>query len=337
MSTYQAQFDFEAGDTVELSVRRGELLRALAPPQDGWLNVEVINGDGRRGYVPLGYVTKASAAAKSTEGQPQASSAASRGGQIPVQATTAAPDRRDVAFQPAASRPHDYAGAAAAATESPAPYLQQNTRRPSAAIPSSAAAVPAPSARSRQVHVEETSPPQGGHHHHHHTDTAHNVASHVDPKHGDGGQPHSSAAGALPGTLMFSSAIPNPAAVVEGFMKNEVYFRQLMKQRQDALAKIESAMAEVVSEVAVCKDRNHQVSRKLKDLDQLIGNERRKWKARADEERLVLAQRSQTPLQSTTTTMTLTSYSSTANNNAASSATQQLQGTDHHAAVVRRL
>lgn len=106
------------------------------------------------------------------------------------------------------------------------------------------------------------------------------------------------------GAIMVSSAIPNPAAVVEGFMKNEVYFRQLMKQRQETLAKIESALSEVSGEVAQCRDRNSQVTRKLKDLDSLIVKERRKWKERADEERLVMAQKSApqaAPMQTTTT------------------------------------
>jgi hypothetical protein len=103
-----------------------------------------------------------------------------------------------------------------------------------------------------------------------------------------------------PPAMMVSSAIPNPAAVVEGFMKNEMYFRQLMKQRQEALTKIEAALGEVMTEVAVCRDRNSQVAKKLKDLDGLVTKERRKWKERADEERVVLAQKSAAPLSSTT-------------------------------------
>jgi hypothetical protein len=100
--------------------------------------------------------------------------------------------------------------------------------------------------------------------------------------------------------IMASSAIPNPSAVLEGFMKNEIFYRKLLKQRHDAMAKIEGAIAEATTELSVCRDKNAQMSRKLRDLDDTIQKERTKWNDRVNEERMLLAQRSAAPLQSMT-------------------------------------
>jgi gas vesicle protein len=85
--------------------------------------------------------------------------------------------------------------------------------------------------------------------------------------------------------------LSDPNSVVEAFMKNEVYFRQLMRQRQEALAKLESGINEAVADVAACKDKNSILARKLRDLDQTIEKERKKWRERVEEEKL-LVQRS---------------------------------------------
>lgn len=79
--------------------------------------------------------------------------------------------------------------------------------------------------------------------------------------------------------------LANPNAVVEAFMKNEVYFKQLMKQRQDSLAKLENGLAEALSEMSACKDKNAILARKLRDLDVTIEKERKKWKERVEEEK----------------------------------------------------
>lgn len=112
--------------------------------------------------------------------------------------------------------------------------------------------------------------------------------------------------------LVPSSGVPNPAAVVEGFMKNEMFYKQLMKQRQDAMQKIEAALSEATSELTVCKDKNTQLTRRLRELEAAMQKERSKWKERVDEERLLLAQRSKEPLTAMTTSTTI-SYTSTAN------------------------
>jgi hypothetical protein len=86
-------------------------------------------------------------------------------------------------------------------------------------------------------------------------------------------------------------AVVTPASVTEAFMKNEVYFKQLMKQRQEALAKLEMGIGEAVADVAACKDKNATLARKLRDLDATIEKERKKWAQRVDEEK-ALVQRS---------------------------------------------
>ena len=102
----------------------------------------------------------------------------------------------------------------------------------------------------------------------------------------------------------------NPAQVVEGFMRNEVFFKQLMKQREDSMNKIETALNEAQADLAACKDKNAQLTRKLKSMDQDMTKERQKWRERVEEERLLLAQRvgpaSAGTVTTTTTTLTRT-------------------------------
>lgn len=105
--------------------------------------------------------------------------------------------------------------------------------------------------------------------------------------------------------LVPSSGVPNPAAVVEGFMKNEIFYKQLMKQRQDAMQKIEASLTEATTELTVCKDKNGQLTRRLRELENAMQKERSKWKERVDEERLLLAQRSKEPLTNMTTSTTI--------------------------------
>lgn len=88
------------------------------------------------------------------------------------------------------------------------------------------------------------------------------------------------------GGMTPSDYAANPAAVVDAFMKNEVFFKQLMKQRQEALSKMEAALADASADVVSCKDRNAILARKLRDLDQQTEKERRKWKERVEEEKL---------------------------------------------------
>jgi hypothetical protein len=104
------------------------------------------------------------------------------------------------------------------------------------------------------------------------------------------------------------SSTVNPTTVVEGFMKNEIFYKQLMKQREDAMSKIDAALNEATAELAVCRDKNGQLTRKLRELDHAMNKERTKWKDRVEEERLLLAQKTANvvPMMSATSTTTTT-------------------------------
>ncbi|KAG5498769.1 hypothetical protein JKF63_03057 [Porcisia hertigi] len=79
--------------------------------------------------------------------------------------------------------------------------------------------------------------------------------------------------------------LENPNAVVDAFMKNEVYFNQLMQRRSSALAQMQSGLEEAMTEVAACKDRSAVLARKLRDLDDVVERERQRWMNRVDEEK----------------------------------------------------
>lgn len=81
------------------------------------------------------------------------------------------------------------------------------------------------------------------------------------------------------------SFLSNPNAVVEAFMKNEIYFKQLMRNRAASLAQLEEDLEESIAEVAACKDRNCSLTRKLRELDQVVEKERRRWTERLEEEK----------------------------------------------------
>jgi hypothetical protein len=123
-----------------------------------------------------------------------------------------------------------------------------------------------------------------------------------------------------------SNFLANPNAVVEAFMKNEVYFKQLMKQRQESLAKLENGIAEALTDITACKDKNSILARKLRDLDTTIEKERKKWKERVDEEKALVQRAANTSSagllsqQTTYTTTTTTQRSSSQGASARSSA-----------------
>eukprot|EP00759_Apiculatamorpha_spiralis_P023120 PhF_6_TR27003/c0_g1_i1/m.39423 len=81
-------------------------------------------------------------------------------------------------------------------------------------------------------------------------------------------------------------------ALEDSFLMNEVYYKQLVKQRQEAFARLESCVTTVTHEIRVCKERNSQLTRKVRELDSIIDQERRKWRERVEEEKAMLAKRS---------------------------------------------
>lgn len=80
-------------------------------------------------------------------------------------------------------------------------------------------------------------------------------------------------------------------ALEDSFLMNDVYYKQLVKQRQEAFARLETCVNTVSHEIRVCKERNGQLTRKVRELDSIIDQERRKWRERVEEEKSMLAKR----------------------------------------------
>jgi hypothetical protein len=179
MPKYRLQHDFNAQESIELSVRKGDIVSTEAKPEDGW--IEVTASNGAKGFVPFSFLKEATSPARTVPGPASGSG---------------------------------YAG---------------TTRYGS----------------------------------------------------GRSMSPASSEFGTL-------SA---PAPVIETFMKNELFYKDLLRQRQEAMERLERIIGEAAADIATCKDKNSQLTRKLKDLDQLLDKERRKWKDRVDEEKLILTQK----------------------------------------------
>ena len=93
-----------------------------------------------------------------------------------------------------------------------------------------------------------------------------------------------------------TSALPNPSAVVETFLKNEAHYKQLVAKRHEAMQNIKASIADASKKLTECKEKNIQLARRLGDLESTMQKERQKWRQRVDEERQLLAQKSSAPL-----------------------------------------
>lgn len=248
MKYFKVLHDFQATDAVELSVRKGDVLCAS----------ERVEQDGW---------LKVEMAADTR-----------RRGFVPVTYVKECP-----------APPSSYGLAPSAATAPPAggtftnaalnfgeKSLGGNSQAPSSSI-QAAYAPPATSRSSSQAYPSQ---------HHSGHGAADFGTPMVDRHHGGPSSQQQAGQGAPQGGS--GGFLLNPNAVVEAFMKNEVYFKQLMKSRQEALSKLENGISEAAADVAACKDKNAILARKLRDLDQTIEKERRKWKERVDEEKLLL-------------------------------------------------
>ena len=79
-----------------------------------------------------------------------------------------------------------------------------------------------------------------------------------------------------------------PGVLIESFMKNELYFRSLVKQRQETFQKLDSCINETASEIALCKSKNNNLAKKIRELDGMIEEDRAKWRSRVEEEKRLL-------------------------------------------------
>lgn len=276
MRHFRVAHDFQGEEAVELSVRKGELVFAAESiVQDGWIKVECVADARRCGFVPLSYLKEVS-----EEEAPQEHKRSNRSNspQQPHQVRTPSPRS-----QPAGAG--DLSPSPVAVPEANnGSHWREGARARGEAAPEYGEQIATASARSsRSPRDRSATTPQG--------DAARRV-SHTSERDQGGGPaslttnaPLTPARASTGGALVDRGLLSNPNTVVEAFMKNEVYFKQLMQRRADALAQMQGGFDEVLHEVSACKDRNSALARKLRELDQVIEKERRRWTERVEEEK----------------------------------------------------
>jgi hypothetical protein len=281
-ATVRCLYQFTGEDASEMNCQAGELLTIVGEENDGWTECARVANTAERGFVPTSYLVLR-----------ETSESLQRHIEVDLNANRQQQQRqqegRSGSVQSGAMR-----------LGSPATY----GAAPSVMAPSSGGLAHLTSSVGTSLSHQAITEPA----------SITGAGSHT----GGGGASGSSALVASSGFaspvfVVSSSTTPNPAAVVETFMKNEIYFKQLMKQRRDAIGKLDAALKDAASEVDAAKDKQQQLSRRLRDLDSMVQKERKKWKERVEEERLLLAQRmgaSGPPASSTT--VTTTTYSTRA-------------------------
>ncbi|KAK7195430.1 SH3 domain protein-like protein [Novymonas esmeraldas] len=260
MRYFTVAHEFRAEEDVELSVFKGEVLCATeGVAQDGWMKVEVATDARRRGFVPTSYLREISAA-EATASMP-----------APVAATAppATPASASPLRTPQRTGRESSSNAAALLNTTTSTSLDMASRSglapkgssPSAALTRSPEAAAARASSATVAAAAATTPAGGG-----------SGRSQLSPA--------QQAVGPVSRHLL-----ENPDAVVDAFMKNEVYFNQLMQRRATALAQMQSGLEEAMTEVAACKDRSAVLTRKLHDLDEVVERERQRWMDRVEEEK----------------------------------------------------
>ncbi|KAL7708189.1 SH3 domain protein-like protein [Lotmaria passim] len=249
MKYYIAAHDFTAEEEVELSVEKGEVLCASEGiVQDGWVKVEVITDARRRGFVPQSYLNELTAAEAMAFLEATSNASGKAAASTSLTHTPRQADRNTASSTVSTSLDVGSRSAVLPQKEqSPSP--RAGPRSPDGG---SAAAATAPTNSPRVTCAAETRPLT----------------------------PAQQATGPVNRHLL-----ENPNAAVDAFMKNEVYFKQLMQRRAAALAQMQSGIEEAMTEVAACKDRNAVLTRKLRDLDEVVERERARWMSRVKEEK----------------------------------------------------
>ncbi|KPA83344.1 SH3 domain protein-like protein [Leptomonas pyrrhocoris] len=262
--------DFRAEEDVELSVHKGEVLCSTeGVAQDGWIKLEVATDARRRGFVPTSYLRELTA----TEAMELLETTGEHhdGGTAPSAAFASSP-----VDTPRRGARGDTSTAAAAGPKGTPSSTSLDVGNRSAVVQRTQS--PSPRAASRS--------PNGG------LSTAAATAPTNSPRMHDSKATMAGTAGSHPLTPAQQATGPisrhlleNPSAAVDAFMKNEVYFKQLMQRRASALAHMQSGIEEAMTEVAACKDRNTVLTRKLRDLDEVVERERERWVHRVEEEK----------------------------------------------------
>eukprot|EP00762_Andalucia_godoyi_P007428 ANDGO_07860.mRNA.1 putative SH3 domain protein len=73
--------------------------------------------------------------------------------------------------------------------------------------------------------------------------------------------------------------------VSDTFAQHEVQFRQILKAREETFRKLEASLQATADEVRQCQGRNADLGGKIRELDSMIEEERRKWKDRLEIEK----------------------------------------------------
>lgn len=97
----------------------------------------------------------------------------------------------------------------------------------------------------------------------------------------------SSTAGMSQSRYNAASTVPVPSGLpsADAFAQHEAQFRQVLKAREETFRKLESSLAQTADEIRQCQTRNSELNGKVRELDAMIEEERRRWKDRLDAEK----------------------------------------------------
>eukprot|EP01059_Diplonema_ambulator_P000726 TRINITY_DN10583_c0_g2_i1.p2 TRINITY_DN10583_c0_g2~~TRINITY_DN10583_c0_g2_i1.p2 ORF type:complete len:290 (+),score=59.44 TRINITY_DN10583_c0_g2_i1:54-872(+) len=254
-------YQFDAADDVELSVAKDTVVRMCDQQADspGWVQVETVHGEKREGFVPEGYVEVITAEEAGMMDELTMQQMAARTVPMEQQQQQQQPiSHQSTGLPPVATTPTPSQAVGSADHRNGSATTQSNT--PTPVIPPQ-----------NPVSVGERSI---------------DLESKIDTPPMD-----------LPRMKRDSLSMQsNTTGLVESFMKNEVYFRSLMKQRQETLLKIDGCINETAQEIAACKNKNSLLSKKIRELDNMIEEDRAKWRSRIDEEKKLLLSQANTNL-----------------------------------------
>eukprot|EP00769_Ergobibamus_cyprinoides_P000698 gnl/Ergobibamus_cyprinoides/1703.p1 GENE.gnl/Ergobibamus_cyprinoides/1703~~gnl/Ergobibamus_cyprinoides/1703.p1 ORF type:complete len:187 (+),score=63.49 gnl/Ergobibamus_cyprinoides/1703:129-689(+) len=76
-----------------------------------------------------------------------------------------------------------------------------------------------------------------------------------------------------------------PANFSDMFSRHQAYFEQVVRQREASFKKLETALTSAASEITQCQERNAKLSQQIVALDNMIEEERRKWRERLESEK----------------------------------------------------
>ncbi|GCA62869.1 hypothetical protein KIPB_006323, partial [Kipferlia bialata] len=76
-----------------------------------------------------------------------------------------------------------------------------------------------------------------------------------------------------------------PASFQEMFARHDAYFKQVVQQREESFKKLEGALSAASQEIAMCREKNSKLTQRIVELDNVIEEERRRWRERLDSEK----------------------------------------------------